>query len=162
MTEKQLQYFRAWREANPEKVKFAGAKYRSTHKEIIAIRNKNNYIPGAHIARYRNNRRYYLSVAQRWRNNNKEKAYMASLIGNLSRAGMTLERYNQLMDEQKGLCAICGGPPINKFRLSADHNHLTGKHRGLLCVKCNSGLGQFGDNPVLLIKAAAYLEKHNA
>lgn len=56
--------------------------------------------------------------------------------------GITLEQYNNMLSYQKGNCAICEEvPKENKngvvVRLSVDHNHKTGKVRGLLCYKCN-------------------------
>lgn len=53
--------------------------------------------------------------------------------------GMTLDEYYELLERQGNVCAICGKPPKSK-RLSVDHNHKTGKVRGLLCTKCNSNL----------------------
>lgn len=73
--------------------------------------------------------------------------------------GVTPENYETLFKEQNGLCAICERPPKNRL-LDVDHDHKTGKLRGLLCMNCNNGLGRFGDNPELLEKAAAYLQKY--
>ena len=51
--------------------------------------------------------------------------------------------YNKMLNEQGGKCAICGAiPPFGKYkRLVVDHDHETGKVRGLLCPRCNAGLG---------------------
>lgn len=70
---------------------------------------------------------------------------------------ITLEEYNQILDEQNGVCAICKkeGAPY----LHVDHAHDTGVIRGLLCRKCNSGLGFFNDDMDLLQKAAEYLTR---
>lgn len=65
--------------------------------------------------------------------------------------GISKEEYNLLMEE--GKCAICGS--TEKLRL--DHDHNTGKIRGVLCHWCNVGLGHFKDNLDLLIKAREYL-----
>lgn len=77
--------------------------------------------------------------------------------------GLTLEEYDKMLKEQKGVCAICG--KINKSgnRLSVDHNHLTGRVRGLLCTTCNSALGFFdGDGGIkLLLNAIDYVRKYN-
>lgn len=59
--------------------------------------------------------------------------------------------------EQNGCCEICGN--YKGFDLQIDHNHDTGKYRGLLCTKCNTGLGHFNDDPVLLDKAKTYLNR---
>lgn len=62
--------------------------------------------------------------------------------------------------EQNGCCAICGDHQSNQARsMAVDHCHETGRVRGLLCMKCNTGIGKLGDSPELLRKAIAYLEK---
>lgn len=72
--------------------------------------------------------------------------------------GMTVERYNEILRKQDGLCAICRRPPQGrKKRLSVDHCHETGAIRGLLCDHCNRGLGLIGDNIEGLSRAIAYL-----
>ena len=57
---------------------------------------------------------------------------------------------------QGGRCAICGAEQGNR-RFHLDHDHATGRARGLLCHSCNLGLGAFRDNPEWLDAAAAYL-----
>ncbi len=69
-----------------------------------------------------------------------------------------LEKYEQLHRRQKGACAICMEAKEVR-QLSVDHSHKTGKVRGLLCGRCNRGLGMFEDNPDLLVIASDYLEK---
>ena len=60
----------------------------------------------------------------------------------------------KLLEEQNGRCAIC---EEILFDPELDHNHDTDEIRGLLCPKCNRGIGQFKDNPLLLVKAIEYL-----
>lgn len=60
-------------------------------------------------------------------------------------------------DFEYSCCWICG----SKVRLCIDHNHETGNVRGLLCTKCNTGLGMFEDNPVKLERAIEYLSDEN-
>ena len=64
--------------------------------------------------------------------------------------------YDTLFKKQGGVCYICGNPP-GKKKLAVDHNHVTGKIRGLLCNNCNRGLGLFKDNGKLLARALIYL-----
>lgn len=72
--------------------------------------------------------------------------------------GLSLEQYKQMLQAQNGVCKICKGLDNGPWnRLAVDHCHTTGKVRGLLCAKCNKGLGQFCDNPQLLKQAAEYL-----
>jgi hypothetical protein len=54
-------------------------------------------------------------------------------------------------------CEICGHPGTPDCPLVRDHNHVTGKERGILCSKCNFGLGNFDDNYTLLVRGADYL-----
>jgi hypothetical protein len=74
--------------------------------------------------------------------------------------GISLNDYEILHNQQKGLCFLCGLPEIENRLLSVDHDHQTGKVRSLLCNFCNKGLGQFKDNPQLLRKAADYIERN--
>ena len=75
--------------------------------------------------------------------------------------GITLEQYERMFFEQDGKCAICGNPESHsdKKRLAVDHDHQTGKVRGLLCNKHNRILGTLGDSVDELKRAIAYLEK---
>jgi len=61
-----------------------------------------------------------------------------------------------VLEEQEGVCAICFDPPTVR-PLSVDHDHKTGKARGLLCKRCNLGLGLFLDSQSRLEAAADYL-----
>ena len=78
------------------------------------------------------------------------------------RYGINEGEYQVLLDSQNGLCAICRVPQLGKHKfLSVDHNHLTGKVRGLLCNNCNHALGMVKDNPIILQKMINYLDKFN-
>ena len=77
----------------------------------------------------------------------------------LKNTGCTQEYYDILYARQKGCCAICGAHVSTlKKNLSADHCHTTGEIRGLLCIKCNMGIGYFNDDVVLLESAITYLK----
>ena len=78
--------------------------------------------------------------------------------------GITLEEYNEMLDRQKGTCAICLQAETTVRQgevqaLSVDHCHQTGKIRGLLCNSCNRALGKFKDSAENLIRAANYLKE---
>lgn len=75
------------------------------------------------------------------------------------RFGITVEQYDALEAKQGGLCAICRRPCPSGRKLAVDHDHLTGRVRGLLCMNCNQGLGKFDDDPGLLRAAEVYLEE---
>jgi hypothetical protein len=74
--------------------------------------------------------------------------------------GVSDEQYKALVAAQGGRCAICTRLP-GKRELAVDHDHDTNLIRELLCVSCNLGLGYFGDDPDLLLKAVTYLRKHH-
>lgn len=87
-----------------------------------------------------------------------------------SKFGITEAEYEQMRDDQGGRCAICSTNVPNgrvskhtpDYWLHVDHDHETGKVRALLCSHCNTTLGKMNDDPVLLRKAADYLERFSA
>ncbi len=70
--------------------------------------------------------------------------------------GMSQADYLGRVAAQEGRCAICNAAPD---KLYVDHDHVTGDVRGLLCLKCNSGLGMFCDSVTSLVAAARYIER---
>lgn len=70
---------------------------------------------------------------------------------------MSIEECEKLFKKQLGKCAICKQKEVNREYLSVDHCHKTKKLRGLLCLKCNTGLGLFCDSAKLLNAATIYL-----
>lgn len=95
----------------------------------------------------------------RWRANNKERASLLYWRAKLKGYGLTVEEYYAILREQNGCCAICGGNNPKQHRLAVDHDHVTGRVRGLLCHSCNSGMGKLRDSPDLLRAAILYLER---
>ncbi len=69
--------------------------------------------------------------------------------------GLSVEALDAMLDSQHGVCAICQTEPA----AHVDHDHQTDKVRGLLCFRCNAALGQLGDDPVVVRRAARYLER---
>lgn len=78
-----------------------------------------------------------------------------SLISRLRRYQLTLPMYKKLLERAKHRCEICRG----RVRLNIDHNHRTGKVRGVLCGPCNRGLGYFRDRPAYLRAALRFLAR---
>jgi len=79
------------------------------------------------------------------------------LISNYS---ITLEMYNKMLISQDNKCLICNkDSELLPKMLAVDHDHKTGKIRGLLCIQCNTGIGSFQDDSNLLKKAISYLEE---
>jgi hypothetical protein len=70
------------------------------------------------------------------------------------------ETYDRIFEEQGGVCAICEEFPIGR-ELAVDHDHTTRAVRGLLCMRCNTGLGHFHDSIEILDRAIEYLSDHH-
>lgn len=74
--------------------------------------------------------------------------------------GITLLQYEELLELQNGVCAICQQPDGMGWSLAVDHDHTTGQVRGLLCGRCNYRLlGSVNDDIQLLERAIAYLKE---
>lgn len=72
---------------------------------------------------------------------------------------LTEEQYNEILISQNNQCFICGKFDSEmKKRLAVDHDHETGKIRGLLCDNCNGSLGWYEKNKE---KIRLYLEKYS-
>jgi hypothetical protein len=95
-----------------------------------------------------------------WRHANPDKVKAL----NLRRYGLTVEQFNDMLTRQDNKCFICCKPESSKTKsgkirsLCIDHNHKTGKIRGLLCSNCNNGVGhlKIDEGPDLLLKALEY------
>ena len=77
--------------------------------------------------------------------------YTHSQIDKMSRYGLTPEQFDNLPDR----CEVCG----STANLCIDHNHITGKFRGVLCNNCNIALGHLHDNPEVIIKLFKYIKE---
>lgn len=78
--------------------------------------------------------------------------------------GLTLVQYNEMLDAQGGVCAICGtDDPKGKSGtyFVVDHDHETGDNRGLLCNRCNRAIGLLGEDPGVLKSAVDYLKRYS-
>lgn len=162
-------YARAYRERNKEKE-------RERQKEVkVKKRSNDRDMYNAYMREWNSKNRERLNkerrerlkndpeyaerirLADRERNAaNPEKSKESNLKLNY---GITLNDYKRMLEEQNNCCKICG---IHKDNagvkgLVVDHCHNEGHIRGLLCGKCNTGLGQFKDDISLLQKAIEYL-----
>lgn len=84
---------------------------------------------------------------------------------NMAKYGITPETYEEMLLAQGRKCAICGtdepGGQENAqgiARFAVDHCHSTGKVRGLLCTRCNTGIGMFNEDISAMAAAIAYIE----
>lgn len=75
--------------------------------------------------------------------------------------GITPEYFEKMFEAQGKRCAVCGTYKNGKsnYRFCVDHDHKTGKIRGVLCIKCNVLIGQSDDNVQTLQNAIDYLSK---
>ena len=129
---------RQYRERHPERAKAAQQKYNEQNKEkrrlVWKAYDKKRVRPEGY-----NRRAYYAENKQDWRERYFKRVY-----------GLTLEDYIILHKKQNGVCAICKEPErVGKsgrvYPLCVDHDHQTGKVRGLLCRACNGFLGFYED-----------------
>ncbi len=93
----------------------------------------------------------------RGRNWARGNAVFVNPRNRLKKYGLTDTELNSIQKPQGGRCVICGKPLNNKSHV--DHSHSTGRVRGILCSKCNLGLGLFGDDSRVLRRALEYLER---
>lgn len=105
---------------------------------------------------------YYHAQCNECTNNKRAQLYVREIA---KKHGLTVEQYEEILQKQNGGCAICGGTNLGKKHaggvcqnpLVFDHCHTTGQFRGLLCHKCNQGIGCFGDSTEKLESAIDYL-----
>lgn len=98
------------------------------------------------------------AASKAWQDENHDRVIELHL---LKKFGLSLKDFQEMLQSQRGVCAICTKTCKTGQRLSVDHVHNTNppRVRGLLCRTCNTGLGGFHDSPVLLFSAIDYLRK---
>jgi hypothetical protein len=145
-----------WRKANPERIKAYNRRYMAPPE----VKKKRN----ATMARWRKNNAERVKDNYRRRRDADPEGWKLRFRKTKlkQKYGITLDDYDQMLTEQDGVCAICGGSQDHAapWRLAVDHDRETGRVRELLCSACNTGLGSFTHNPVKLQAAIAYLKKH--
>jgi hypothetical protein len=159
------EYHKKYREQNKEKLYLQKKTYREENREACNARKRKwNKANREHVNELA--RALYAKDPQK--QVDRSKKYKDSHPGvdrnsQLKRwYGITLDEYNVLLDSQNGKCAICGiDKPMGVGCFHVDHDHITNKVRGLLCQKCNMGIGALQDSPTILRKAAEYLESRN-
>jgi hypothetical protein len=123
----------------------------------------------ARAAKYRENPRPTIERVIRWQQKNREqyqarqREYVESGKKSISnrkshlkrKYGLTLEAFAELLASQGGGCAICGRTDAD----NVDHDHATGRVRGILCFKCNVAIGLVDEDPDRAHAAAAYLDR---
>ena len=105
--------------------------------------------------KHRNRRNAYM---RGYRVRNKKTILRKELTRRVVKFGIRLKDYDAMFVEQKKRCAVCLAK--SKRWLCVDHNHKTGKVRGLLCMKCNLVVGNAFESVRILQNAINYLVKH--
>lgn len=107
---------------------------------------------------YLKNKDKILTRNKIWSNNNPDKVKNQKLK---YAYGITLLEFNQKLKKQNNFCKICNKSLLNldSKKIHVDHDHKTGRVRGILCHKCNSLLGLCNDNKIVLENAISYLNK---
>jgi hypothetical protein len=140
------EYHRKWRANNPEKVKeyrrravFGIKKWRAAHPEKV--------------------KDYARRSSAKYRANNLERVRKRDLVYYRQGVyGISELEYHEMVVAQAGRCLICGS--AFKKTPHIDHDHATGRVRGLLCGRCNVGIAMLAHNPTVLRSAIRYLEEN--
>ena len=104
-------------------------------------------------------RKSKIKYHQEWRKANRERDRQHASKARWKKLGIdpdVAQVLRQKHEQDNSGCAICSGKPKDG-RWHIDHDHKTGRIRGILCARCNIGLGMFLDQPELLTRAAHYL-----
>lgn len=121
--------------------------YYQKHKERIKEAVKKDYQKNKEARKAQKKEKYQRTKDLVWENNIQKKY------------GISKEDYDEILKSQNGGCAICGtDKQVGRGRLHVDHCHTSNKVRGILCSKCNAGIGQLNDSIELLSSAIKYLE----
>jgi hypothetical protein len=97
---------------------------------------------------------------EEWREKGRERFRITyHKTGKYRQYNLTKEEYEQMVRDQRGLCAICGDSSDQGTRLVIDHDHISGVVRSLLCIRCNVGIGSFKEDISRLEGAIAYLQR---
>jgi len=136
--------------------------YRSDCKACFAARTKQWYM---------RNREHAIAQVKAWQQANPERVRETRRAARPRRRaidrdarlrrvfGLSSDDYTAMLADQGGGCALCGRTPPPGRSLHVDHNHETGVVRGLLCFRCNAGIGQFREDKLRLADAIVYLTR---
>jgi hypothetical protein len=149
--EKMYAVQKIWCLNNSDKVHRIKRRYKLTHKKEIQKYNKEHRL---------NLKEYYTKYRKEWKKNNKDKVKNQKLK---KKYNITLQEFNTFLKNQGNKCGICEGDFIftsPSFSPCVDHTHKEDKRiRGLLCRKCNSGIGGLNDDIKLLFKALKWIRR---
>lgn len=128
--------------------------YRKMYKKQYYIKNAER-IKTTRKDWYLKNKARAKATSLSWYHNFKGKRKLTMFKYFLKKQyGITPEQYATILYKQDGKCAIC---KTNRAKMCVDHCHTTGVVRGILCTKCNLGIGLLCDNEIYLYSAIKYL-----
>ena len=121
------------------------------------IREERNKYAREYYALYPEKRRPYKDRVAYFKQYHSEKENKErERVGQLRRKyGITNEEYDEMFKKQDGRCLVCG--ETSDKVLCVDHDHKTGRVRGLLCYRCNTALGHLRDDPEIIMKLYEYM-----
>jgi hypothetical protein len=125
-------YHKEWRDKNREHVRQKHGEYRSRNREKLRIKNREHKRRNKQVMQDRN--RYW-------------------------KYGITRQEFDALVAAAGYRCESCGGQPRPPHGWCIDHCHDTGEVRGVLCNRCNTGIGMLGDCADGVARALAYLTR---
>lgn len=128
---------RAWAKAHPERL-------RAYERNWVA-----------------NNRATRRETQRKWRMKNPDKIKEYDLRSRSPHHGFTRAEIFARLEQQGGRCAVCKTTVPGGYGWCGDHDHKTGAFRGVLCRKCNTGIGLLGDTATGCAAAAEYLRRHD-
>lgn len=134
------EYFKKYREENKEKRNEYSRKYYHEKEK----KDRSEYFKQYRLDNIEKKRQYDREHKREYKKRHRAQRY-----------GITVEEYNKMLEEQNGVCKICG----SNEKLCIDHDHKTGEVRAILCSKCNSAIGLMNEDTNLFEKAIAYLKK---
>lgn len=141
----------AWRARNKDKVRAYGVKY--YHADPEKSRKKNKEQHAKHAVKRR-------ASAAKWAKDNPERARRNRLRASRRNAGVDPLAAEALLAKHDGRCDCCGvTAPGGRWGWNVDHDHATGRLRGILCHNCNTAIGKLGDTLEGVLKAVRYLER---
>lgn len=148
-------YYRAYCEKNSDMIREKKRKWDSDHREQKHIYYLNHIEERkAYNKKWYQDHKMETAIASKmWRASHPDHRRERTL----SQYGLSLEEYDDILETQSGGCKICGVLEVGKRTFHVDHDHKTGKNRGLLCKHCNVMLAMARDNKDILFRAIDYL-----
>jgi hypothetical protein len=152
-------YEKQWRQANKERLAAQNKKWREDNAVELKAKKRAYYARTKDEANTRR-RQDRIDNPEKYKTIDRRAS---STKKNRTKNWFTDGLFEERLEEQGGLCAICLTPfsmlPPNAMH--GDHCHALEIPRGVLCGHCNAGLGQFKDSPYMLLNAVAYLKKYS-